>query len=220
MIDLKVFDGLSPNVEKLVAYGFSEKNDEYIYSKEICNDFYAIFSITENSVKVDVIEKDTEDKLQLFYLPEVTGSFIGEINAACEKLANDIIANCFSLPALHGRLAHLVIEYIKQKYDDTLENLWKKFPEDGIWRRADNKKWYALLMVVEKSKIDGVSNKKIDVLDLRVDKTAPSIVDNKQIFPGYHMNKKSWITVCLDGSMPIEKIYELIDKSYILAKEK
>lgn len=220
MIDLKIFDGLSPIAEKLIAYGFHQENDEYIYSKDVCNDFCATFSITEGSVKVDVVEHDTKDKLQLFYLPEVTGAFIGEINAACEKIAKDIIANCFSAPKLHGRIADLVTQYIRAKYGDELENLWEKFPEDGIWRRSDNKKWYALLMVVEKSKIDSLSTGKIDVLDLRVDKTAPSIVDNESIFPGYHMNKKSWITVCLDGTMPIEKIYELIDKSYILAKEK
>lgn len=34
------------------------------------------------------------------------------------------------------------------------------------------------------------------------------------IRPGYHLNKKHWITVTLNNSMPIEFFYELIDHSY------
>lgn len=38
----------------------------------------------------------------------------------------------------------------------------------------------------------------------------------KGIIPGYHMNKKHWNTVYLNSDVPGEKIYELIDHSYIL----
>lgn len=34
------------------------------------------------------------------------------------------------------------------------------------------------------------------------------------ITPGYHLNKKHWITVTVNHSMPIEFFYELIDHSY------
>ena len=34
------------------------------------------------------------------------------------------------------------------------------------------------------------------------------------IRPGYHMNKKYWNTVDVDGSIPEKLIYELIDHSY------
>ncbi|BBN80824.1 DNA-binding protein [Pseudoalteromonas sp. A25] len=34
------------------------------------------------------------------------------------------------------------------------------------------------------------------------------------IVPGYHMNKRLWNTVILDGSVPEDKIKEMIDKSY------
>lgn len=36
------------------------------------------------------------------------------------------------------------------------------------------------------------------------------------IIPGYHMNKKHWNTVLMDGSVPDKLIYELIDLSYEL----
>ncbi|MDH5508393.1 MAG: MmcQ/YjbR family DNA-binding protein [Anaerolineae bacterium] len=36
------------------------------------------------------------------------------------------------------------------------------------------------------------------------------------IIPGYHMNKRHWNTLVLDGSLPGELVTELIDHSYTL----
>lgn len=36
------------------------------------------------------------------------------------------------------------------------------------------------------------------------------------ITPGYHLNKRHWNTVALDGSVPDEDLLELIDQSYEL----
>jgi predicted DNA-binding protein (MmcQ/YjbR family) len=40
------------------------------------------------------------------------------------------------------------------------------------------------------------------------------------IIPGYHMNKKHWNTLILDGSLPEKLVYELIDHSYELVVSK
>jgi predicted DNA-binding protein (MmcQ/YjbR family) len=36
------------------------------------------------------------------------------------------------------------------------------------------------------------------------------------IIPGYHMNKRHWNTVILDGTLPDDFIFSLIDESYEL----
>jgi predicted DNA-binding protein (MmcQ/YjbR family) len=36
------------------------------------------------------------------------------------------------------------------------------------------------------------------------------------ITPGYHLNKRHWITVQLDGSVPGDEVLELVDHSYDL----
>jgi predicted DNA-binding protein (MmcQ/YjbR family) len=38
------------------------------------------------------------------------------------------------------------------------------------------------------------------------------------VIPGYHMNKKHWNTVLLDGSIPDKEIFSWIDHSYNLVK--
>jgi predicted DNA-binding protein (MmcQ/YjbR family) len=40
------------------------------------------------------------------------------------------------------------------------------------------------------------------------------------IKPGYHMNKKHWNTIEIDGSISIKILYEMIDESYILVISK
>ncbi len=39
------------------------------------------------------------------------------------------------------------------------------------------------------------------------------------ILPGYHMNKKHWNTIFVDGSIAPQLIYEMIDDSYSLVKK-
>lgn len=58
----------------------------------------------------------------------------------------------------------------------------------------------------------------IEILDLRYQKEEiKEFVDGKRIYPGYHMNKNSWITIILDGSIENESLFELIDNSYYLS---
>jgi predicted DNA-binding protein (MmcQ/YjbR family) len=40
------------------------------------------------------------------------------------------------------------------------------------------------------------------------------------VIPGYHMNKKHWNTVMIDGSIPDREIFEWIDHSYNLVRNK
>ena len=42
----------------------------------------------------------------------------------------------------------------------------------------------------------------------------------ESVVPAYHMNKASWITAALDGSVPAETIELLLDVSYELTKPK
>ncbi len=36
----------------------------------------------------------------------------------------------------------------------------------------------------------------------------------ESVLPGYHMNKKHWNTVVLDGTIPAKAVYAMIDHSY------
>lgn len=40
------------------------------------------------------------------------------------------------------------------------------------------------------------------------------------ITPGYHMNKKHWNTILVDGTLSLQQLHEYIDHSYHLVKKK
>ena len=62
----------------------------------------------------------------------------------------------------------------------------------------------------------------VDVLNVKIDDHGlyDIVVDNKTIFPGYHLAKHKWISILLDGSVDISKIFKLIDESYIAVYNK
>ena len=73
-------------------------------------------------------------------------------------------------------------------------------------------------MTVSKSKLGLDDDEKIEIVDLRIKtEETEKTVDNKKYFSGYHMNKKHWITICLDGSVSTDEIFERIEESYNLA---
>ena len=42
----------------------------------------------------------------------------------------------------------------------------------------------------------------------------------QSVAPGYHLNKKHWVTVTLDGTVPAELVRELLCGSYLLVTKK
>ena len=58
-----------------------------------------------------------------------------------------------------------------------------------------------------------------EILDLKCGPAMiGSLLDGQRYLPAYHMNKEHWITVLLDGSIPEEELFPLIELSYQLAK--
>ena len=43
-----------------------------------------------------------------------------------------------------------IFQYVNQKFGTKPEFLWPKFPSYAVFRNANNLKWYALIMMVEK----------------------------------------------------------------------
>ena len=41
----------------------------------------------------------------------------------------------------------------------------------------------------------------------------------ESVTPGYHMNKKHWNTIILDGTIPVKEILKMIDHSYDLVRQ-
>lgn len=217
------FDFKSPNYKKLLYYGFKCDGQCYGYITNILNgQFEMRVNIDGKSgeVKTELIDAGSGEPYTLHLVEDAGGAFVGEVREAFESVLSEIAEKCFESDVFKGEVAHFVIEYVREKYGDELEFLWSGFPSNAVWRRKDNKKWYAAMLTVSKAKLGLNSDEVVSVIDLRIDpEVLPDLVDGIKYFRGYHMNKKHWFTMCLDGSVSAEEICGWIDKSYVLAKK-
>ena len=109
-----------------------------------------------------------------------------------------------------------VVDYVQTKYQAKIDFPWYKYPDYFVIRNKNNK-WFGLVMKVPYKKFNLNKEDLVDVLNVKIDDHGlyDIVVDNKTIFPGYHMAKNKWISILLDGSVDIKKIFKIIDKSYI-----
>ncbi|WP_158095845.1 MmcQ/YjbR family DNA-binding protein [Erysipelatoclostridium sp. An173] len=210
------------NYDRLIEYGFILKEDNYYYEK-IINDgvFKIVIEINKQQKIAKVIDLLNDQEYNLVDVKGVTGNFVGKIKEIYEALINDIIDKCSDVDVFKSKQTIAIINYVKAKYDNDLEFLWKRSPKNAIWRNQNNRKWYGAVLVISKDKLKIESNEMVEILDLRYQKNdIKNIIDNYKIFPGYHMNKDNWITIILDGRVELEEIYQLIDNSYQLSLHK
>ncbi|MDE5728844.1 MAG: MmcQ/YjbR family DNA-binding protein [Clostridia bacterium] len=217
-----VFDFKSPNFKKLEEFGFLRDGEVYYYVTDILNGQFEMtvkISAERGKVKTEVADLITGEPYTLHLIEGAGGAFVGAVRAEYERVLTEICESCFEKDVFKGDCAHAVIDYVREKYGGEPEFLWKD-GRNAVWRRKDNKKWYGVLMTLSKRKLGLDGDEVVSVIDLRIDpEILNAIADGKKYFRGYHMNKKSWFTMCLDGSVPVEEICGWIDKSFLLAQK-
>ncbi len=106
-------------------------------------------------------------------------------------------------------------QFILETYPAESDHPWLKYPEYEVLRHSSNKKWFALIMEVDKRKLGLDEAGTLTVVNLKCDPILIGALRQETgFFPAYHMSKTSWITAALDGSVPDEKLKALVDLSY------
>ncbi len=202
-------------VSNLLPHGFIQK-------EIITNTFKVQITILNNTeVTSRVIENEKNDEYLLVDVSTANGEFVGRVKEEYDKVIEEFISTCTSRDVFKNKYTELVIKYIKDKYHDDLEFLWEKYDHNAIIRNKKNNKWYAVFLTINANKLGLSNNESIEILDLMYQKDSiTKIIDYEKIFPGYRMNKKSWITIKLDGSISLEELYRLIDNSYNISISK
>lgn len=220
MLTETLFSDRKPKLDALSEYGFERVDDRYVYKTTLAKG-QMLLTVTidpDGKVSTDMIDNETGEKYVLHLIESAAGGFVGLIKEEYEMILRNIEATCFEKDLFRSEQAKRLIEYIRQKHGDELEYLWDKFPKYAVWRRKDSRKWYGILLTISADRLGFNSTETIEVLDLRIDPEELSeLIDKKKYFFGYHMNKKHWLTICLNDSVPTEEIFKRTDRSYALA---
>lgn len=109
--------------------------------------------------------------------------------------------------------------WVKGQYKTEPDYPW--MDENAVLRHKDNRKWYGLVMDVERNKLGMEDAGTVAVLNVKSEPLLiASLLTQPGFHPAYHMNKTTWISIRLDGSVPDAEIKNLIALSYELTASK
>ena len=90
--------------------------------------------------------------------------------------------------------------------------------ESAVFRHADNKKWFAIVLSVSRRKFGFDSDEVIDVVNLKLPtEMFGSFGASDGVYPAYHMNKLHWISVLLPDA-PNDVVQFLLNASFEATK--
>lgn len=221
MIEDEIFKKGKINYSKLNKYGFIKENNIYTYKKKINEEFETIITVDKEKITGKIYDLDINEEYTNFRIKNNIGSYANDIKEKYENILKDIKNNCFDETYFALDQTNRITEYIIKKYKDKPEFPWKKFKGYCIFRNKNNDKWYAIIMNIDKSKLEKKSGE-TEILNIKLDeKEIKKLIKKEGFYEAYHMNKKNWITITLDDTINDEQIIKLIDNSYdmINAKE-
>lgn len=110
-----------------------------------------------------------------------------------------------------------VVQYIRTAYGIEPERPWKKDSESMTFKVKETKKWFALIMPVSRKSLGEVGEGTIFIINVKSNPELISMLSQtKGYAAGFHMNKQHWLTIYLDGTVPKNQIFDLVDDSYRL----
>ena len=208
--------------DKLEPFGFCRDGDVYFYAEDLLAGSFRLHvkvSI-DGVVSTLLMDVESEEPYVLHLVENAQGAFVGDVRAAYQAVLDRIGASCGEHGSFHGRYVEELLQYVQNTYGDELEYPWKDL-DAAVIRSHLSQKWYAVFMKVHPSKIGIGGSQPIRIMDLHgTAEQVASLVDGKKYFSGWHMNRKYWYTICLDGSIPMPELKQRIDESFVLAQPK
>lgn len=111
-----------------------------------------------------------------------------------------------------GATRESVLELIASEYGVDPEYPWERYPTSCVFRLAGaGSKWFAALLDAPGASVGRPEDGRVFVLNV---KSEPALIDGLVHEEGfaraYHMSKRHWVSVILDGKVELERVADLI----------
>ena len=221
-IENDIFERKKLIPEKLIRFGFVKDGGVYRYSEVFMDgDFSADVSIAPNgTVSGRVIDLSLNEEYLPFRVESAVGSYVGAVRQAYSDILKKIADSCFEGRYFLFDQANRIASLIYDKYSESPDFPFADSPTVGVFRYPANRKWYGLIMNIRlrqltgETKTDPETSPMVEVMNIKVgEERMNEVLKIPDIFPSYHMQKKNWVSVLLDRSVPDETVMELISIS-------
>lgn len=223
-IEEKIFARCTFEPHKALSFGFKENGGVYEYSEPFMDGaFLARIEIRDGKVRGTVYDTELNEEYNAVFVEAFSGGFVGEVREQYAGILKKIKAYCFIETAFVSAQANRIAEMVAKRFEEYPDHPFDSMDNYGVFRYPKTKKWYGLIMNVAKNKVthnpDDEGN--VDVLNLKIDQKArDEILSIDGIYPGYHMNHKSWASIVLDDKIDDEKVLDLLSVSRDFATKK
>ena len=205
---------------KLTAYGFRHEGTVYLYEEALLEGAFLlqIKVSAKGRAATQLLDRESQEPYVLHLIESAEGAFVGSVKAAYRKALERLGEACGEHGTFSGGYIQQILDYIRDTYGDEIEYPWKD-DTAAVIRSRLSRKWYVLFMEILPEKIGLGGQKPIRVMNLHgTAEQVAALVDGQKYFPGYHMNRKYWYTLCLDGSVPFAELQERIAESFRLSQ--
>ncbi len=202
--------------DRLIDFGFQFEENILVFQKNILNDAFRMeIRLVSTDFEIEIYDLDFNEVYSLFSVDNANGEIVTAIREEVKNILEKILC-------LGSFVYEDILCYAKGKYNSTTVKPFKTNPDIKALVTTKNK-WYALFLDVEYSKLqkDSLVDSKVKIINLKhLSSEISTVINNRNVFPAYHMNKNHWISVVLDNNIDIEYVKELIELSYNLVNNK
>lgn len=230
MLESDFFKRSRPDFEKLEAFGATNDDGVFRY-EELLPDgqFLARLEVAgDGAVRGSVIDTDTGEEYLPIRIEHQIGSFVGGVREMYLDFLAKIEEACFLPVNFMSDQANAMETRINSAYGVAAEFPWERYAGNGTFKCRENDKWFAVVLTVQFGKLGpadakaggGIAHDGEEIVEVINLKARPEDIDRlvarPGIYPAWHMNKRYWISVILDGTVSDEDVFELIRRSYAL----
>ena len=219
-IEGEIFKNHRVLLEKLEAFGFAKESmegkDVFRFERKLPGCGMKAFVEYDGSFYGKIVDTDMEEEYTNFRRPGASG-FSAEVRGEFEALLLEIRGKCCENLFFQSEQGRRICGRIVEEYGTKPEFLWKNLPTYAVFRKAVSGKWFSIVGTVQRSKVDKESSSSeiVEIVNVKVCKERlDEILSTRGVFPAYHMNKKSWVSIIFDGTVPDETILSMLHDSF------
>lgn len=221
-IEEKVFQRKRFDRARMLRFGFQSVDGVLQYSAPFMDgDFVARLSVSEKGqVRGTVIDAMNGEEYAQLRIEQFNGAYVNSVRSAYEALLTELAEACCRDVPFASEQANRITERIAQRFGVCPDFPWGRSPHEnsGVFRHTDTGKWFALIMNITRHALERNGDRTAtDAINLKIDpQDGPELTGTDGIYPAYHMNHKSWITVTLDERLSDDAVMTLIENSFRL----
>lgn len=235
-IEQEVFKRKRFDKEQMLANGFVSEADCCILKTDFMDGDFSVELIVcdEGSVTGIVTDNMNDEEYMPLRIKGHNGAYVNSVRAAYKELLEDIAEKCCVDVMFASDQSNRIADDIVRLFDVQPDFPWdeRRYKGYGVFRHKDSKKWFALIMNIDRRLLDAENNKPdanetgndseepaVDVINLKVDEEKRDALHRCDgIYPAYHMNHAKWISVLLDETLSDKEVIDLVEESYQLTQ--